>query len=166
MAKVIGNLEVRGDLNVEGESDALGRTVHYDNISESNQTVDGTALTDCAGLTGKAFPSGRNAPDGVKTYRVDVVVNFIKGNNGYLILKAFVGADGDSGDALECAGWQYGVDNQQLSIALSYVSTPSSGDKIGLAAASENDGGGTDMIIQAGDTLAFVGGYLTITRVT
>jgi hypothetical protein len=166
MADVIGILEVRGDLVVGGDDDSQSRTVSYNNIDQSNQDIADDTETDCLGLTEVAFPSGRHAPDGTKQYWVEAMVNFVKGNNGYIALRLYTGSNGTKADTLRATSWQFIPNNQQGSIVISVVVTPSAGDKLGLAAQSETSGGGTDMSIQAGDTVTFVGGYMHVTRVS
>jgi hypothetical protein len=166
MAIVKGNLIVDEDLNVDGASDALGGTVHYNNLSDSNQAVSDDTETDILGLTAKAFPSGRHAPDGTKTYWVDAVVNVTKNNDGYAVLRCYTGSNGNKSDTVKCAGWAFISNGQQGVLTISVIITPSAGDKIGLSIQSESSGAGNDVVVERGATLDNLGGYLTITRFT
>jgi hypothetical protein len=160
MAEVKGSLRVRGSLEVGGDWGVVYQAVGYDNSAGGNQAVADTTLTYITGLTQKDFP---DEPDGVKTYLMTAVANFIHTNdNGYVLLYLYSGPGAGLDTEASMRAHNYVPADEEGQLKVSGIVTPGVDEKASVAIQTEAGG----LTIQGGGTHDTLMCTLVITRLT
>jgi len=166
MAKILGNLRVRGDLQVDGVGGAFRRFEVYDNSTDGDLSVSAGDEDQFLPMTGLVFGTDGNEPNGQNYYIVRGTFPFEQnGADGSTTFTFRVGQNnGEIGDDIV-----YTIiinkdsDRPEAIASFIFLVQPDPGDKLGTSVTCTS--GGASISVVAGGTAANIFCSLSIERI-